>query len=192
MTETKFRSLIATAPRQREVIRFTFTDKAEGRELTWSVDTFTPRPGWQLDGWGRPDTVAELLADGLGLVNGWTEAEVARLLEIGHRYHLNGLNAGCEHQRAEGWDKRPIDPSKPTNAYGRHFEGQQGDSWNMLGWVRPDEHPDGLLTKPCPVCGYGYGTAWKHEQLPADIEAEVAAIMAAHPEPFEVLTEATT
>jgi hypothetical protein len=37
------------------------------------------------------------------------------------------------------------------------------------GWVTPDEHPAGLLGKPCPVCGYKYGSAWLYEPLPADV-----------------------
>lgn len=37
-----------------------------------------------------------------------------------------------------------------------------------LGWLHPEEHPDGLLTKPCPVCGYGYGTKWMFEQIPQE------------------------
>ena len=32
-------------------------------------------------------------------------------------------------------------PTKPTRSYGKHFEGQRHDSWNLLGWVRRDEHP---------------------------------------------------
>jgi hypothetical protein len=37
------------------------------------------------------------------------------------------------------------------------------------GWIRPTEHPRGLLGKPCEVCGYKYGTAWKFEEVPADV-----------------------
>lgn len=37
------------------------------------------------------------------------------------------------------------------------------------GWTRPDEHPRGVLTKPCPVCGYKYGSAWLREEVPADV-----------------------
>jgi hypothetical protein len=37
------------------------------------------------------------------------------------------------------------------------------------GWVYPAEHPDGLLSKPCPVCGYKYGTQWLHEDVPDDV-----------------------
>lgn len=35
-----------------------------------------------------------------------------------------------------------------------------------LGWLREDEHPDGILAKPCPVCRYKYGTEWKYLPIP--------------------------
>lgn len=38
-----------------------------------------------------------------------------------------------------------------------------------LGWLHPEEHPDGILTKPCPVCGYKYGTSWLTEEVPEDV-----------------------
>jgi hypothetical protein len=91
--------------------------------------------------------------------------EVAPLLP----WHMNDMKAGCEHQEAEGWAERPIDPSKPTNAYGKHYPGQAHDSWNMLVWVRADEFEGGLLSAPCPTCGYKYGSAWLKRELPAEI-----------------------
>lgn len=39
----------------------------------------------------------------------------------------------------------------------------------VLGWLSPDEHPDGLLDKPCPVCGYKYGHGWLQEEVPHEI-----------------------
>jgi hypothetical protein len=99
--------------------------------------------------------------------------KVRRIVEVWRRWHLNTMKAGCEHQRAAGWDKAPIDPEKPTHTYGRHFEGQNQPSWNLLGWVREDEHPDGLMCRACWVCGYKYGTAWLTEELPAEIIEEV-------------------
>lgn len=102
-----------------------------------------------------------------------SDPKVQRMIEVWKHWHLNDMRPGCEHQRAEGWDKRPIDPTKPLDTYGKHFPGQQHDSWNMLTWVRPDEYPDGLLTKPCPVCGYKYGSQWLTEPLPLEIIAEV-------------------
>lgn len=100
---------------------------------------------------------------------GWSKELSAKFSEVWKRWHLNDMRAGCEHQRKEGWDKKPIDPSKPLRAYGKHFDGQRSDSWNMLTWVRPDEHPEGLLTKPCSICGYRYGTAWFKEELPEEV-----------------------
>ena len=38
-----------------------------------------------------------------------------------------------------------------------------------IGWLRPEEHPEGLLCKPCEVCGYKYGSAWLREEVPADV-----------------------
>jgi len=37
------------------------------------------------------------------------------------------------------------------------------------GWVYPTEHPDGMLTRPCPQCGYRYGSAWLFDALPQDV-----------------------
>lgn len=42
------------------------------------------------------------------------------------------------------------------------------------GWVYEKEHPEGCLSKPCPVCGYKYGNAWKREEVPAEILAFLA------------------
>lgn len=39
-----------------------------------------------------------------------------------------------------------------------------------LGWLRESEHPQGLLCRPCPVCGYKYGSAWKYFPIPAEDE----------------------
>lgn len=100
---------------------------------------------------------------------GWDVKSVKKLKNIWHRWHLNDMKSGCEHQRSEEWDKRPIDPEKPLNAYGKHFPGQTMASWNMLAWVRRDEHPEGLLGYPCPTCGYGYGTEWLYETLHQDV-----------------------
>jgi hypothetical protein len=111
------------------------------------------------------DTVAAYFPD---------DRKARRMVEIWRRWHLNDMKADCEHQREESWDKRPIDPAKPLNTYGKHFPGQSHDTWNMLAWVRRDEHPDGLLSHPCPVCGYKYGTAWNREEIPDEVLAEIA------------------
>jgi len=37
------------------------------------------------------------------------------------------------------------------------------------GWVNESEHPEGLLSKPCPECGYKYGTSWNREEVPQGV-----------------------
>lgn len=100
---------------------------------------------------------------------GWSAETVKKFFDTWDRWHANDMRAGCEHQTKEGWAEKPIDPSKPTTAYGKHFPGQKQDSWNMLAWVSQSEHPDGLLSKPCPVCGYKYGSAWLKEAVPDEV-----------------------
>ena len=52
-------------------------------------------------------------------------------------------------------------PCKPL------FSGDRGhEETKTLGWLRPSEHPDGILARPCPVCGYKYGTKWLEDPIP--------------------------
>lgn len=37
------------------------------------------------------------------------------------------------------------------------------------GWLSFEDTPLGFLKKPCPVCGYKYGTAWIKEEIPRDV-----------------------
>lgn len=77
----------------------------------------------------------------------------SEIVALWKRWHLNGMRPGCEHQRSQEWDKLKLDESKPLT--------QQ----NMATWVRESEHPKGLLCKPCPVCGYEYGSKWLFEEI---------------------------
>lgn len=36
------------------------------------------------------------------------------------------------------------------------------------GWTRYDKFKSGILCKPCPVCGYKYGTAWTYREIPGE------------------------
>jgi len=69
------------------------------------------------------------------LAPGWSEAMLKDFLAVWKEWHLNDMRAGCEHQRASGWDKK-------ANAF---------------------------LGKPCPSCGYQYGSKWLHEEVPIDV-----------------------
>ena len=50
------------------------------------------------------------------------------------------------------------------------YKGDPGFSERKTrGWVRYDECEQGILCKPCPVCGYKYGTAWVKEEVPQEV-----------------------
>lgn len=136
-------------------------------------------------------------------------------------YHLNDMNAGCEHQRAMGWGKKRIiigeyelkqeiytrknkilknaenslketgfatitneeqaiinmpfsikGEIKPRDGYELK---EQEEKWS--GWVCSKDHPEGVLTKPCPVCGYQFGSKWLFEPIPQkDLEDIISLI----------------
>lgn len=37
------------------------------------------------------------------------------------------------------------------------------------GQINYDENPIGILGRPCPICGYKYGTSWIKEEVPQDV-----------------------
>lgn len=86
------------------------------------------------------------------------------MAEVWKHWHLNDMRAGCEHQRAEKWEDVPVDPSQPSDAY-LVIKGYTG--WNRMIW-KPVEQ-GGLLNKPCPTCGFKYGSKWLFEKLPQDV-----------------------
>lgn len=63
-------------------------------------------------------------------------------------------------------------PKKPL------YNGDKGHTEEKaLGWLHENEHPDGILSKACPVCGYKYGTAWKYFPIPAEDEAIIYKLL---------------
>ena len=65
-------------------------------------------------------------------------------------------------------------PEAPSPYYEPRTPLFKGDSSHSVeqkldGWTYPAEHPGGVLTKPCPVCGYKYGSAWLKEEVPPNV-----------------------
>lgn len=83
-----------------------------------------------------------------------TDEKFFKIYRLWKLYHLNDMHPECEHQRALGWEEK---------AKKKIIVNEEQKS---AGWVRESEHPDGLLCKPCPVCGYKYGTAWCYMPIP--------------------------
>lgn len=52
----------------------------------------------------------------------------------------------------------------------KFYRDEKETETKTLGWLNETEHPEGLLSKPCPTCGYKYGSAWLYETLPEDVE----------------------
>lgn len=68
------------------------------------------------------------------------------------------------HEELSGEMAERYEPKKPL------YPGDGGfTETKALGWLSPKEHPDGILGKACPVCGYKYGTSWKKEEVPEDV-----------------------
>lgn len=64
------------------------------------------------------------------------------------------------------------EPKKPL------FAGDEGHTeTKTLGWLKPDEHPDGIMCRPCPVCGYKYGTTWNYLPIPEDDEKIIMKLL---------------
>lgn len=47
--------------------------------------------------------------------------------------------------------------------------GNSNTTKKTRGWISYKDHPLGFLGRPCPVCGYAYGTSWLKEDLPQDV-----------------------
>lgn len=64
------------------------------------------------------------------------------------------------------------EPKKPL------FPGDKGHTEvETLGWLDQSEHPDGLLSRPCPVCGYRYGSSWVYFPIPTDDERVIYTLL---------------
>ena len=88
----------------------------------------------------------------------WTPEMLDKFCNIWDEWHLNDMRPYCEHQRVLGWNELGKKKLTDKNGY-----------TTTASFTYPKDHPDGLLTKECPVCGYKYGTEWKFEEVPEDI-----------------------
>lgn len=77
-------------------------------------------------------------------------------------------------------DTPPANIAKWYEAKTPLYAGDKGHTEKKtLGWLRETEHPAGLLSKACPVCGYKYGTEWKYFPIPAEDEAIICDLLKA-------------
>lgn len=113
----------------------------------------------------------QIIIEGIDIIEfaqGWNKDKLNKFKIFWEKYHLNDMQAGCIHQRALEWDDWYI-PFEEWPSKDRQRHVNSDSRGYMAGWVYPQEHPKGLLTKPCPVCGYKYGVSWQHLQVPQDV-----------------------
>jgi hypothetical protein len=80
------------------------------------------------------------------LAPGWDNSTLAKFWDVWHRWHLNDMRSGCEHQRAMGW------------TYEEHHNRATFKGEN------------------CPICGYSIGSSWLYEPLPEDVVDFLASL----------------
>lgn len=152
-------------------VKVELRQRGHGEEL--SITGSTRYSAGQIDG--------HLRADDFEPAPGWTREDLERLWAIWDRWHLNDMNAHCEHQRAiaDKLGKKPhevfttrnatahysaansVHPSIPhyMERYGGKLHGMQASNARVQ----------------CPICGYDYGSAWRRETLPEDVRAWLVA-----------------
>lgn len=96
----------------------------------------------------------------------WTQEMLDKFCSIWDEWHLNDMRPYCKHQKELGWDKLAVTPVtlyhyRLNSKTLRRQESMKKSSWKMLC--------DGILGKPCPVCGYKYGHSWLTEEVPQDV-----------------------
>ena len=109
------------------------------------------------------DSFRDALAHGK-TCEGWSVGMLVKFCNIWDRWHLNDMRPYCAHMKKLGWDK---EASETIEVAGR-FSWEK-PKMERRGWVRFDKDERGILCKPCPVCGYEYGTKWLFEEVPEEI-----------------------
>jgi len=73
---------------------------------------------------------------------GWSQKLFDKFLDIWDKWHLNDIQAGCEHQRALGWNNYDEHPSEPCPTCGYKY----GSAWLFM--PIPQEVIDFLVALP--------------------------------------------
>ena len=57
-------------------------------------------------------------------------------------------------------------PAEYKDDYLNKYYKEKSRETKRANWVYEKDHPEGVLCKPCPECGYKYGSAWKYSRVP--------------------------
>lgn len=70
--------------------------------------------------------------------------------------------------KLDDWFKSTTHPPDADSPLSGCYEVEKREH-KAIGWVTQDDHPDGMMGRKCPACGYKYGSAWLKEEVPADV-----------------------
>lgn len=122
-----------------------------------------------------------------------TAALTLQPLTWGPKYHelrKQALSGGMAPMDALNWRETVKMVEALTMGHGKPAHpkrwGSVGDKLLISGLVKVEkteerpatqvnvaEHPEGLLMKACPTCGYKYGSKWLHEDVPEEVLREL-------------------
>lgn len=129
----------------------TTTHETVTRPLSFALTSavWTPNKSDWVSGGATVEPIREVAAQG-HLNTAFTPEQLTELADLGERWHLNTMRAGCAHQ------ERAVDPD--------------GNALTATGYALDN-------TPPCPLTGYRYGSSWLVEPLPEDFLARLDAIL---------------
>lgn len=84
--------------------------------------------------------------------------EQARICSLSHSITTEGNNLDTEQR--EFYEPRQALYAGDT----------EHEETKRLGWLSEKKHSKGILSKPCPVCGHRYGSAWVYYPIPPEDE----------------------
>lgn len=148
--------------------------KQELTLVSYSAPVFTPRKVYP--------SQAALMSN----LKGWVTTNAGLSTSRGQSYFGKVYIGG--HSGVGNWDEYQAviralwssfveHPKNPDSAavlwFANTFDCQRKESKKLSGWVTPAEHPEGVLGKPCPITGKGYGSEWYYLPIPAEVVATV-------------------
>lgn len=144
---------------------------AELREIwgKWHLNDMRPGCEHQRAAWD-PDEVLEVTSYKLTTAAYYRRVEVIGAAAAAQA-RGEALNLSTEESALillDDWFKPRYSPPSPDSPLAGCYEVEKVER-KAAGWVYPSEHPRGLLTKPCEVCGYKYGSAWLFEAVPLQV-----------------------
>lgn len=119
------------------------------------------------EGWG--DEELEVVTYGLtSEAHRLRNDALAEAADAARDWRIANLTEAGKFLIGPDWFKDRHSPPDADSPQSGLFEVKKRET-KRANWVRPDEHPRGILGKACPECGYQFGSSWLTEEVPAEV-----------------------